>query len=398
MGLRSEIGALRVFLGNVRCTLQVSRMHDFANSSIHSSELGGCNAHDTHTKRNFCPAVDCGPCCSACNRPPIDRRTAHVFAILSFRGSGAEGTTTLAFHIAVDGTTKDVSVAKSSGNPDLDAAAVQCVSGWHYVPASHDSKPVEADWKANVEWKLRTLTNETPPGALQTHACHNFPHQAVWDGAKGVAIVTFHIGADGVVKDPKIVETTGDDDLDRATIVCVSRWQYKPATRDGVAIEIPWRAAVDWYTHEHPLSPCIRYANVTPELLAGISGVSKVSFKIQQDGAVSDTSLLASSGNGTLDHAALLCINEMRFDVSRAKLPTSGIVKSVSVNWSADLPHDTKKIAEKQPQDPLAAKLPGGTDASVARAILDVWKALRISVGRGRTDGGIIQSRRSTAP
>ena len=201
----------------------------------------------------------------------------------------------------------------------------------------------------------------TPPGALQTHACHNFPHQAVWDGAKGVAIVTFHIGADGVVKDPKIVETTGDDDLDRATIVCVSRWQYKPATRDGVAIEIPWRAAVDWYTHEHPLSPCIRYANVTPELLAGISGVSKVSFKIQQDGAVSDTSLLASSGNGTLDHAALLCINEMRFDVSRAKLPTSGIVKSVSVNWSADLPHDTKKIAEKQPQDPLAAKLPGGT-------------------------------------
>jgi TonB family protein len=163
------------------------------------------------------------------------------------------------------------------------------------------------------------------------------------------------------VKNLAIVKSTGDDDLDQATLTCVSNWHYRPATRDGVAVEISWNAQVNWMMHGPAMSPCGRYAKVTPELLAGITGVTKVSLRIQQDGSVSDTGLMRSSGNDVLDQAALLCISRMRFDVSRARLPTSGIAKSLSVNWRADLPPATRKTDADKFQNPSEAKLPSGT-------------------------------------
>ncbi len=65
-----------------------------------------------------------------------------------------EGTTTLSFHIAVDGSVNNVAVAKSSGFPRLDEAALSCAGRWRYKPAMQDGNPVEVPWQANVQWKL----------------------------------------------------------------------------------------------------------------------------------------------------------------------------------------------------------------------------------------------------
>jgi|GEM_PF-2280610 len=65
-----------------------------------------------------------------------------------------EGTTLLSFKVMTDGSVSDVTVAKSSGYPRLDEAAVSCVGRWHYSPQKVDGNPVEASWQSNVQWKL----------------------------------------------------------------------------------------------------------------------------------------------------------------------------------------------------------------------------------------------------
>lgn len=69
---------------------------------------------------------------------------------------GEQGTTTLAFHIATDGSVKDLSVAETSGSERLDQAAIKCASRWRYKPAMGESgTPIEVSWKSRVVWDLK---------------------------------------------------------------------------------------------------------------------------------------------------------------------------------------------------------------------------------------------------
>ena len=65
-----------------------------------------------------------------------------------------EGTTKLHFRIDTDGGVNDPVVDTSSGNADLDQAAVECVKLWHYLPARQDGKAVTSIWTANIVWKM----------------------------------------------------------------------------------------------------------------------------------------------------------------------------------------------------------------------------------------------------
>ncbi len=68
---------------------------------------------------------------------------------------GEEGITTLSFHVTTDGSVNNVTVAKSSGSQRLDDAAVSCASRWRYKPATVDGNPVEREWQAAVQWRLK---------------------------------------------------------------------------------------------------------------------------------------------------------------------------------------------------------------------------------------------------
>ena len=67
---------------------------------------------------------------------------------------GHEGTTILSFKIGPDGSVHDVTVAQSSGYPELDEAAIPCAQSWQYKPAEQNGQPVETNWQAKVTWKL----------------------------------------------------------------------------------------------------------------------------------------------------------------------------------------------------------------------------------------------------
>jgi TonB family protein len=62
--------------------------------------------------------------------------------------------TKLHFTVTADGGVKDITVVESSGVSSLDSAAVTCVSGWRYIPATIDGKPVEVSWVANIDWRV----------------------------------------------------------------------------------------------------------------------------------------------------------------------------------------------------------------------------------------------------
>lgn len=67
---------------------------------------------------------------------------------------GQQGSTTVGFWITTEGHTRDVTVKKSSGFSNLDAAAITCSSRWLYTPAIKGGAAIEVPWKAIVKWSL----------------------------------------------------------------------------------------------------------------------------------------------------------------------------------------------------------------------------------------------------
>jgi TonB family protein len=66
-----------------------------------------------------------------------------------------QGVTLVSFLVSEDGTVKNPAVARSSGYPELDQAAVGCVSTYRYEPATANGKPVEYDSQVEIVWRLR---------------------------------------------------------------------------------------------------------------------------------------------------------------------------------------------------------------------------------------------------
>ena len=75
----------------------------------------------------------------------------------SARVANIEGTTVVGLIIGVDGGVSSAWVESSSGNSDLDNAAVNAVYGWQFVPAKQNGVAVEAQSRVPVSFSLRSL-------------------------------------------------------------------------------------------------------------------------------------------------------------------------------------------------------------------------------------------------
>jgi len=62
----------------------------------------------------------------------------------SARRAGTQGTVTLRVQVTREGLVARVDVEKSSGSPHLDAAALEAVKAWRFVPARQGAEPVES--------------------------------------------------------------------------------------------------------------------------------------------------------------------------------------------------------------------------------------------------------------
>jgi protein TonB len=59
------------------------------------------------------------------------------------RRAGAQGTTMLKVRVSADGTVGEIVIERSSGHPELDAAAAEAVGRWRFAPARRRGEPVD---------------------------------------------------------------------------------------------------------------------------------------------------------------------------------------------------------------------------------------------------------------
>ncbi|HTT99538.1 MAG TPA: energy transducer TonB [Rhizomicrobium sp.] len=129
------------------------------------------------------------------------------------------------------------------------------------LPPPPVAPPPEINIETPVTSSPITVSNKPPPPPVQhqavttpvsigrPHTCTNMPYPATAQrlGQEGTTQVTFKIGIDGSVTDPKVTKSSGFDSLDEAALSCVTHWHYTPQKVDGNPVETPsWPANVVW--------------------------------------------------------------------------------------------------------------------------------------------------------
>ncbi len=177
-------------------------------------------------KPHFCPNKD---------YYPPDAKAEHV-----------EGRTAIAFTVATDGSIKNITVDKSSGDDRLDRAALRCAKNWDgYQPAMQNGVPVEVPWKAVVLWSLGPNMPQ-PDGSsiipIATGAKHICPASTSNTDPPLRALLAFTIEPDGNVTKTEVILSSGNAGFDASAIACVGAWRWQPRLVNGQPVQMVWRA------------------------------------------------------------------------------------------------------------------------------------------------------------
>ena len=184
---------------------------------------------------------------------------------------------------------------------------------------------------------LADTPDTTPVSVGPPHVCaDHYPARAIAQHAQGRTVLAFRVTIDGTVKDLTVSESSGNDDLDAASAACAQRWQYKPATHDGASVEAQWQAAVDWHFGRNAALPLPHCAKFVPAGVSAVSGVTTVSFGINDDGSARRPRIAESSGNDALDQAALSCVAAMKLNLT-TKAPPSDFRVTREIDWAKEL-------------------------------------------------------------
>ena len=85
-------------------------------------------------------------CLAANAHVVVDTEPAVIHSPVKYPASAVasreEGTVQVVTEVDASGRTVGAKLAKSSGYPDLDAAALQSIPGWSFSPATKDGKPI----------------------------------------------------------------------------------------------------------------------------------------------------------------------------------------------------------------------------------------------------------------
>ncbi len=98
---------------------------------------------------------------------------------------------------------------------------------------------------------IRTRTWSGPSRSSRWKA--TYPKEALLAGKEGTAtIVLVTIDADGKVTATEIAESAGDAGLDDAALAAAAKWRFRPARRDGRAIESQVHVPFHFHAHVAP--------------------------------------------------------------------------------------------------------------------------------------------------
>ncbi|HEY1632323.1 MAG TPA: energy transducer TonB [Rhizomicrobium sp.] len=159
-----------------------------------------------------------------------------------------------------------------------------------------------------------------PAAVGAPHFCpeDHYPVSALQTGTEGKTVMRFTITPQGSVADISVQESSGNAELDNASLVCAQTWQYRPATQDGVAVADNWVAQVVWrISVAQPYSrlaggarDCLRENSVAWSEMktAPFRPVVRVKFA---GGALADATMAGSTGDPDLDSLTLACYRNL---------------------------------------------------------------------------------------
>jgi TonB family protein len=163
---------------------------------------------------------------------------------------GAHGIVELAVTVGADGHVREA-YATRADDAALGNAAVEAIRHKVFKPTLVNGLPVEDHMHLVLKFERPSTdagklpggapTPAPPPGAIsQAVLLHKvdpvFPKITRQEGARGTVELVATIGADGKVKDVKVVKAA-DPALSKAAVEAVRQWVYKPTILNGVAIE-----------------------------------------------------------------------------------------------------------------------------------------------------------------
>jgi len=176
--------------------------------------------------------------------------------------AGAEGTTLLSFGIDAEGNVKNPTVAKTSGNKDLDDAAIQCAGAWKYKAATRKGKAATVPWQANVQWRLH---NTTMAQSL-AHSCQKYVTTMpdIPRGESRITSIAFRVMPDGTYTDVRVTSTSGDATFDDVGVRCTMASHFPTQLLDWPPDGITGHASLDWSglppaaVLQHAITPPVR--------------------------------------------------------------------------------------------------------------------------------------------
>jgi TonB family protein len=136
--------------------------------------------------------------------------------------AGVEGTALLSFNIDPHGNVSNVSVARSSGNRDLDDVSIACVLQWHYRPAMQNGAPVQIPWQAAVKWEMQ-LPSSGPLDRIYAAAgsCLAATHPTADELGKATRSTVVHIRInDSEMEAVHLEASSGSSELDQRVVDC----------------------------------------------------------------------------------------------------------------------------------------------------------------------------------
>jgi TonB family protein len=169
-------------------------------------------------------------------------------------------------------------------------------------------------------------TISAPASVGRPHICpvqKFYPPQAMVEHAEGITKLNFTIMADGTVANLSVAESSGDDRLDQASLICARDWVYKPALQNNVPVAVPWKTMVQWLAGPRTLQPSGAFiipvatgpAHVchpvakTNDPLPGVA----LTFNVEPDGRVTNVTAQTPSGDADFDASAIACVSSWRF-------------------------------------------------------------------------------------
>lgn len=169
-----------------------------------------------------------------------------------------------------------------------------------------------------------------------------YPEADFAAGTEGTTMLSVHLMKDGAVKNPRVVRSSGHEELDQAAIACLTGMRIAPLSHNGAALEVDVDAEMDWR-----FSDAIRPTIPAPSSLGSSSpchppqtgsmkyeGDVLLSFVVAKDGTVKDVAVARSSGHPEFEAASITCVAARRYSLATRDGHPVEYDRQIAIHWS----------------------------------------------------------------